>query len=194
MKTRKSLVTLIAVVIATLASAVERPKISIQPLNSYQLIVTMLNNKFSNFEISFLAKNGDVVYYKQSNKPLASYQKIFDVKDLENGDYSMRLKVNDTNLDTDFTVTATEIYIKESTEKFDPHFTFDGNDLKFSYLNFRQEKFKMKIYNEDELVYETKVGKEFPLHSGYNLGNLESGNYEVVLSSLNESFTYRFER
>lgn len=52
----------------------------------------------------------------------------------------------------------------------------------------------MKIYDETELVYETKVGKNFPLHSGYNLNNLKSGNYEVVLSSFNETFTYRFEK
>lgn len=136
MKTRKSLVTLIAVVIVTLVSAVERPKISIQPLNSDQLIVSMLNNKFSYFEINITAKNGDVVYYKQSKKPLASYQKIFDMKALENGDYNMRVKVNDTNLHTHFTVTAKKIYMNETTENFDPYFTFNGNDLKFSYLNF----------------------------------------------------------
>ena len=78
--------------------------------------------------------------------------------------------------------------------KFDPYFIFDGKDLKFSYLNFNLEKFKMEIFNEDELVYKTKIGKDFPINSGYNLSKLEAGNYNVVLSSFNNRFVYQFEK
>ncbi len=194
MKTKRSLVTLLAVAIITLASAVEKPKMSVLPLNADQVIITATNNNVCNFEISILAKNGDIVYYKQSDKPISEYQKVFDIRNLENGKYIINLKVNGTNLKRDFTVTPKKIYIGESEMKFDPYFIFDGEDLKFSYLNFNLEKFKMEIFNEDELVYKTKIGKDFPINSGYNLSKLEAGNYKVVLSSFNNRFVYQFEK
>lgn len=194
MKTKRSLVTLLAVAFVTLASATDLSKMTVNPLNSDQLIITVVNDDVFNFEISLFAKNGDIVYYKQSSKPLSSYQKIFDVKNLENGKYKLILKVNDTSMEKNFTVTPKKIFMGKSELSIDPYFTFDGNDLKFSYLNFKNEKFKIEIYDENELVFKTKIGADFAIHSGYNLSKLEAGNYKAVLSSFNNEFIYHFAK
>ena len=194
MKTKRILATLFAVAIVTMASATDLSKMMVNPLNANQLIVSVVNDKVSNFEISVIAKNGDMVYFKQSDKPISSYQKIIDVQNLENGKYKMILKVNATSVEKDFSVTTNEIIIGESALKIDPYFIFDGKDLKFSYLNFKNEKFKFEIYDGNELIFKTKIGAGFPINSGYNLSKLEAGNYKAVLSSFNKEFTYHFEK
>lgn len=194
MKTRKSLVTLLAVAIVTLASAVEKPKMTVHPLNADQVVISFLNNKVSNYEISINAKNGDLVYYKQSEKPAVSYQKIFDMHNLKNGDYKLNFKANGITLKSNFIVTTKKIYFDETQTNFDPYFVFDGNDLKFSYLNFKLEKFNMEIFKGNELVYKTKIGKNFPINRGFNLSKLDAGNYKVILSSFNQKFVYHFEK
>lgn len=193
MKTKRSLVTLIAAAIVAMASATEKPRMSVQPLDADHVVISILNNNVSNYEISIHAKNGDIVYYKLSDKPVASYQKVYDMKNLENGDYKLSLKVNGANLERSFKVTAKNIYFGESEVDFDPYFRFDGKELKFSYLNFKMENFKMEIFDGNELIYKTKVGKDFPINSGYNLSKLEAGKYKVVLSSFNKEFVYHFE-
>jgi hypothetical protein len=40
------------------------------------------------------------------------------------------------------------------------------------------------------LVYESKLGRDFNITTGYDLSKLESGSYRVVLSSYNDEFTY----
>jgi hypothetical protein len=62
--------------------------------------------------------------------------------------------------------------------------------LKFSYLNFDQENYQLYIYNNDGLVFQKKMGKDFAIQNGLDLSKLESGNYKVVLSSRNNEFAY----
>jgi len=194
MKTKRTLITVLAVVTAIVASATDLSKLMVSPLNANQLIVSVVNDNVSNFEISLFAQNGDLVYFKQSEKPISSYQKIFDVRNLENGKYRMTLKMEGASVEKDFTVTTNKIFLGKSELNIDPYFIFDGKDLKLSYLNFKNEKIKLEIYDENELIFKTKLGDDFSIHSGYNLSKLEAGNYKAVLSSFDKTFTYHFAK
>ena len=192
MKSKRFLITVLATALVTIASATNLSKMVVNKLNENQLIVSVVNDKVSNFEISVYAINGDMVYFKQSDKPISSYQKIFDVQNLENGKYKMTLKLDGTSMEKNFTVTTNKILLGESVLSNDPYFIFDGKDLKFSYLNFKNEKFKFEIYEGNELIFKTKIGTYFPINSGFNLSKLEAGNYKAVLSSFNKKYTYQF--
>ncbi len=194
MKTIKLLLTATAVAIVAIATAVETPKMSVVPVTADRAIVSITNEKAAFFELSIHAENGDLVYYKQSAKELTDYQKTFDFENLENGNYVMDLKINDTKLSRNFVVRQSGISVGESKLRFDPFFAFDGNTLKFSYLNFDKENFKFNLYYEKELVYQAKIGKEFNLTSGYDLSKLNAGDYTVILSSYNNEFVYNIKK
>lgn len=190
MKTIKFLSTVVAVSIVAIATAVEKPKMNVVPLTPDRAVVSIHNNEAAVFELSIVANNGDLVYYKQSAKPLNSYQKVYDFKELENGNYTLTLKVNDTRLSKEFEVATSGIYVGESKMRFDPYFAFSDDVLKLSYLNFDGENYALNIYDENGLVYKTKLGSDFNMVNGYDLSALASGSYNVVLSSANSEFTY----
>ncbi|WP_340111638.1 hypothetical protein [Maribellus mangrovi] len=190
MKTIKFLSTVVAVSIVAIATAVEKPKMNVVPLTPDRAVVSIHNNEAAVFELSIVANNGDLVYYKQSAKPLNSYQKVYDFKELENGNYTLTLKVNDTRLSKEFEVATSGIYVGESKMRFDPYFAFSDDVLKLSYLNFDGENYALNIYDENGLVYKTKLGSDFNMVNGYDLSALASGSYNVVLSSANNEFTY----
>ncbi|MFV0590980.1 MAG: hypothetical protein ACK5M7_06315 [Draconibacterium sp.] len=194
MKTIKFLSTVLAVAIVAVATAVEKPKMNVVPLTPDRAVVSILNNKVAKFELSIVAENGDLVYYKQSAKPLNTYQKVFDFSQLANGKYSMNLKVNDTRLSKDFEVASNGISVGESKMRFDPYFAYADDVLKLSYLNFDGENMSLNIYDSNGLVYESKLGKEFNMVNGYDLSALARGKYQVVLSSLNNEYTYSIEK
>jgi len=191
MKTIKFLSTVLAVAVVAVATAVEKPKMNVVPLTPDRAVVSILNDNPAVFELSITAENGEMVYYKQSTKPLNSYQKVYDFTELENGDYTLTLKVNDTRLSKSFEVASSGIYVGDSKLRFDPYFAYDGDVLKLSYLNFDGEKYTLNIYNKDGLVYKSKLGSEFNMVSGYDLSGLTNGTYDVVLSSMNNEYTYR---
>lgn len=194
MKTIKFLFTVTAVAIVAIATAVEKPKLNVVPLTADRAIVSIENQNSAYFELSIESDNGNVVYYKQSKKPLTNYQKVFDFTDLSNGSYVMTVKVNDTELSRNFEVAQNEIQIGESKLRFDPYFDFENNVLKFSYLNFDENNMRLNIYNENGLIYQNNLGDDLTLTAGYDFSKLENGNYRVVLSSFKNEFVYNVEK
>ncbi len=194
MKTIKLLFTVLAVAVVAIASAVEKPKMNVVPLTANRAVVSIQNENEALFQLSIYAENGDLVYYKQTAKPLNSYQKVFDFKQLDHGNYTMNLKVNDTRLSKEFEVSSRGIAIGESKLRFDPYFAYNNNVLKMSYLNFDAENLSLSIYDEKGLVFESKLGKDFSLSTGYDLSSLSAGKYDVVLSSHSDEFTYSLEK
>ncbi len=194
MKTIRTLFTVLAVVIVATATAVEKPKMNVVPLTADRAVISINNDKEALFELSIHADNGDLVYYKQTAKPLTSYQKVYDFANLENGDYTMELKINDTRLKKDFQVSSNKIEVGESKLSFDPYFAYADNMLKMSYLNFEGQTYNLSIYGDKGLVFETKLGRDFNLSTGYDLSRLSAGKYDVVLSTYDNEFTFSLEK
>lgn len=194
MKTIKFLTTVTAVAIVAIATAVEKPKMNVIPLSAERAVVSITNENAAYFELSINAEDGTMVYYKQSNKPLTDYQKIFDFARLDAGSYVFTLKVNDTRLSKNFSVNSKGINVGASKLRFDPFFKYENNVLKLSYLNFDQNNMKLYFYNNEGLVHESKLGNDFAISSGYDLSNLEDGDYSVILSSFNNEFTYNLTK
>lgn len=194
MKTRKSLVTILAMAITLIASAVEKPKMNVQSLNSDQVLVTFLSEKATELEVSIYDNDGSIVYYKMSKKPIQSFNKIFDVKNLENGNYAMQVEINGLILKRVLEITTDKIYIGDPEKHSAPLFVQRDERLVISHLNFENKNYQLNIYDESGLVYKKKLANESPLHSGFDLSNLESGNYQVVLTSGTNTFNYSFKR
>ena len=194
MKTIKLLLTVMAVAIVAIATAVEKPKMNVVPLSTDRAVVSIQNDNAALFELSIQAKNGDLVYYRQSTKPLNSYRKVFDFKNLQNGNYTMNLRVNDTRLSKDFEVASKGISVGASKLRFDPYFDYANGVLKLSYLNFDKSNYKLNIYNNSGLVYESKLGKDFNITAGYDLSSLNSGTYRIVMSSIGNEYSFSLEK
>jgi len=190
MKTIKFLSTVVAVAIVAVASAVEKPKMNVIPLTADRAIVSITNENAAYFELSVVSEKGEMVYYKQSNKPLTDYQKIFDFAGLQDGNYVLNLKVNDTKLSREIEIANQGINVGESKLKFDPYFDFKNNELKFSYLNFEKENLTLAIYDDNGLVFQSKLGNNFSVSSGYDLSKLNAGSYNVVLSSPSNEYAF----
>jgi hypothetical protein len=190
MKTIKLAFTVAALAASTIATAVEKPKMNVIPLNTERAVVLATNENPAYFELSIKAQNGDLVYYKQTTNPVTDYRQVYDLKGLTYGKYQMNLKVNDTKVIKDFEVSRKGIEVGESEIRFAPYFHYKNNKLKFSYLNFDEENLNFYLYNNEGLVYESKIGRDFNITKGFDLSRLESGSYRVVLSSYSNEYSY----
>jgi len=190
MKTIKLLTTMSAVAVVAIASAVENPKMNVIPITADRAVVSITNQNPAFFEVSIETGKGDLVYYKKSSQPITGYQKTFDFTNLENGNYVLSLKVNDTELSKDFQVDSKKIKVGESVLKIDPSFSYDDNVLKISMLNVAQEYFSINIYNNGDLIYRKKLGNDVSLQRGFDLAKLDKGVYKVTLSSFDNEYVY----
>lgn len=194
MKTIKILSVLTLVAIVGIAAATEKPKMNVIPLGNEKALIAIENEKPAYFELSIESQYGDLVYYKESATELTNLRQVINYAALEKGAYTMKLKVNDTFLKTDFTIDFKGMNIGATKKEYAPYFEFKNNELKFSYLNFDKENMDIKIINNGEVVFENKLGKDFTITSGYDLSKLDAGKYQVELTSMNNQFTYDIEK
>ena len=68
---------------------------------------------------------------------------------------------------------------------------FSKNELKLTYLNFSEENTSLIVYDSSRnQLYEKDLKSNFVTQHGIDFSKAKSGNYEVVLSSGNEVYSY----
>ncbi len=194
MKTIRTLLTITAIAFVALATAVEKPKMNVIPLEANKAVVAFYNNNPAQFEINISDKSGSTVYYNLSKTKIMDYRKVYDFAAVEDGEYVISLKVNDTKIKRNIEIENGEFKINKAEVTFDPFFSYEGNVLKVSYLNFAENAVSLKIYNEGEAIYESELGKDFSLTKGFDLSGLDYGDYYLVLNTKDESFGYNFKK
>lgn len=194
MKTKALFFTLFVLLVTTAAIGVEKPKMNVQSINSNEILVTFKSPVSSQIEISIFNESNEQVYYKQSKKPISGFNKIFNVKHLDQGKYAMKVHANGLILENKIKIENQNISIGKFKEYLKPFFAYKNEKLVVTHLNFDKEKYQLSISDEKGLVYETKLENKSPLNSAYNLSGLANGTYYVTLNSENREYAYSFEK
>ena len=194
MKTIKFFFTISLVTLVLATMAVEKPQMNVIRLDDEKALIAISNEKPAHFQLSIESEYGDLVYYKESETELTNLRQGINYAALENGSYTMKLKVNDTFLTTGFKINNKGLNVGETKVNYDPYFSFSDNVLKLSYLNFDKENMQFRIYINGDLEYENRLGKDFVITAGYDLSKLEPGKYQIELSSLSNQFSYIVEK
>jgi hypothetical protein len=194
MKTKQFLFTFALVAFALVSGAVDKPKMNVIPLSDEKALIAVVNEKPAYFELSILSEKGDLVYYKESSSEITDFRQLINYSNLENGNYTLKLKVNDTYVSRNLAINNNEMIVGETKMMYAPYFALENDILKLSFLNFDEENMKFRILQDGELVFENRLGNEFVISEGFDISKLEKGNYEIELSSYKNQFSYNIEK
>lgn len=165
-------------------------KVNILPLTSETAVVAISNTTASNFQISIENEKGETIYYKETGADNKDYRKVFDFSNLEDGDYKLTASIDGLTTERSFKIENKNIAVGKEKSNMEPYFAYKEGVLKLSYLNFSEENLSLNLYNNYDLVYSKNIGDKFNVNKGFDLSKLERGNYSVVLSTDNKSYTY----
>ena len=182
MKTKTSLLTILAIFIALTGFASEKVKMNVITLGSEEALVAFNAETPTNFEVSIKNNLNETVYYYKSKKAVQSYREKFDFSDLNNGKYFLCLNYGNKSLNSELTITKNDIKASPVFKAMEPYFTQNGNKLNVSFLNKAQKPVYINIYKDEQHVTGAKLGRDFCIQKRVNLSNLEKGKYKVVLS------------
>ena len=192
MKTMKNLfAAAIAVLIVNGAMASGNLKVNIASGNSESAEVEISNVAMSTFEIDLRNENGEVVFYKETKAPATNYARKYDFSKLEDGTYYFTVKLDKESHETKFEMDNGQMNILKERKMVDPVFTFENNKLKLTYLNFQEEETSLLVYDSRRnMLNEKDLKSDFAIQHGVDFSKAPMGNYEVVLSSGNEVYSY----
>ena len=191
MKTIRTITMMFALtVIANIALATGNLRVNILPLNEDRAVVAISNNVESKFQISIEDAQGDVVYFKETEGDVADYRKVYDFSKLETGNYKLIVSLDDVKGEREFAINHGAIEVGKEKTLVAPVFSYNEDVLRIAFLNHEGENTSLYIYNQGELVYTKALKNSFSVNEGLDLSKLESGYYNIVLASGNETYDY----
>lgn len=194
MKTKQFLLLIMAVTFVANVFATDIPKMSIIPLKDTKALVTIQHTVPDVSEISITTEKGEVVYYKKSKKEMDLYKKIFDLSQLENGNYRLTLKAGNTIVKNDLSINKGMVSVLHQRNEMEPYFAVDKNNVILSYLNFEKKEMAVHVYNTNKLVFSKKLGNDLAMHRMLNLEKLKDGHYDILLADNHNSYWFSFSK
>lgn len=191
MKTKHFALAIFALVLTVSASATQIPKLKVVALDDSKALFSAITDDSKSSEISIQDENGNVVYYKES-KASVGISSVFNMSELEDGVYTFEVKTGTASAIQEVTLENGKMEVQETKTRLEPYFAFDGNKLKISYLNFDGEDVNLYVYDGNKTVYESGLGNSFVVQKGLTLANLDKGSYDVVLTTEDQVYNYRF--
>ena len=184
MKTMKnSLLTAVFTLIAGSLFASGNLKVTMTQSGSKEAVVEASNVYAEVYEIEVRDEYGDLIFFKETESYGTDYQRKYDFSALENGRYYMNVKHGNETFIKHFQLERGNIETLSTAKKIEPFFEFTNNVWKMSYLNLSQEDMGIYIYDRKGLVHEKDLKSGFTVNEGFDLSNLDPGNYSIVFTA-----------
>lgn len=162
-------------------------------------IVSAQNSFTEAFKVTIVNAAGETLYSSPRIKSSNSFQKLFDLSTLKDGDYKVILSGKNTIAEESFTVADHKLVKEEkevaANEKLNTFFRTSGNKLFVSHLNFMNDDLSIKISNEKgEVVYNSELPAESTYSGLFDISKLPTGHYQIALTSGNKIYSYDFRK
>jgi hypothetical protein len=190
MKPKFFILTILALLSATILTATESPKMSLIQLEKNKAMVSISKTEPAIHEMFITSADGQVLYYYHSRRPERSLRKVLDLSFLDDGNYSVKFKTVNSSLKCDFELKDGIVAAETIQALPTPIFSFSNNVLKISFLNQEQENVVLYVYSGNELIYRKELGNELSLQKSFDLSQIKSGDCEVLLANDYENFWY----
>ena len=192
--TKLTVAVVLVALLAAKAFAGDAPKLKLVAHSTEKAIIVVDNPSDAITELSIEDLNGDVLYYREGSIDSKIYSKMFDFKNLKDGDYKVVVNNKFGAKEVYFKVDDNEIYVVKDMAEIEPYFEVDGDVLKLSYLNHNRDNIFLTIENSDGEIFSKSLGADFSINAGFGLSKLDRGYYSASLSDGNNTFNYTFEK
>jgi len=163
-------------------------------------IVSAQNSFSETFKVTIVNAAGETLYASPRIKSSNSFQKLFDLSSVNNGDYKVILSGKNARVVESFSVVDHKVVKKEAkklaeAEKANTFFRTSGDKLYISHLNFLNDELTIKINDaKGEEVYNSELPSNSTYSGLFDISKLPAGKYQVCLTSGEKMYSYDFRK
>lgn len=168
--------------------------VSVTPAADSKALLSISNNAEQKYEIKISNSEGDMVYYHETKKVNADYNRMIDFSKFAHGRYKMEVTMDGAGYEKYLEVNGTGVKVAKSIKKTEPFFTYQDNMVILSHLNHGQEPVSVYIYRDGQLVFEKKLDNSFALNKAIDISKLDRGQYQVALVAGSDYYEYEVWR
>ena len=150
----------------------------------------VINASQQNLDLELIEKSGSA-FLNKTTKGGTNYFQMFDVSNLPDGDYIVRLSGGSFSVKKKFVIENRKPKIKIEVE---PKFKLVGNEtLLVFYPNPQKKNIDITLEHNNEVVFEESKLKDEVLNKRYSLRSLPKGSYDLRFFVDDELYRYSFE-
>ena len=162
-------------------------------IDDSKTLVAAVTNPDVASEVSVIAEDGRIVYYKKS-KAAAQFKSILDLSELTDGRYTVKLKTGKFYTQRQLELNQSKVKVIKIKSEPDPVFSYDGDMLKLSYLNLNQNDLSISVYNGNKLVFQSGLGNKLSIQRAFDVSKMVKGEFDFVLVGPNQTYSYKIIR
>jgi hypothetical protein len=167
----------------------EKVKLTLLPNKMVIIEANIPQAQSANLEIINLGTR-EIVYDDHLAAPDV-HKTVYNLQALPEGKYSLVIEHGNITHEKEILLTEGKTYLIKETSYTAPVFETTGDGkLLVRYLNHSGENVSVSFFRNSENFFSDEIGIPTSFERSYNLKNLESGNYSVVLKTGNKSFYY----
>jgi hypothetical protein len=177
--------------VAAFAIDSESPSITINKIGYEKKIGVVMKNLSGEVTITIQSESGSPLVEEKVNQ--AEYAKIFNVANLEAGNYVFTVKSGLRELEQPFEVVDKGLVLdaKKRREFFAPMFKSNGENVDFQIMAGKLTTINVNIRNSaGEVVFEDLIKNVVKVEKRYSLRQLPKGNYTVMVSTPEKDYFY----
>jgi hypothetical protein len=193
--------TIIAICILVLASLISELslasgnfRVSIATKTEGKALMEISNNTEQKYEIILSNESGEVLYRHKTKGEHSKFSKVFDFSKSEFGVYKLKVKREGESNEQLLTVSKSGVQAGETIKKTDPIFSYRDNLLILAFQNHNNEELIFNLYQKEDLILSKKMKDTYNIKKGFDLSQLDKGDYNVVFSTEDEVYEYEFTR
>lgn len=193
-KLRMSLMLFLGVLASGSTMATGVLRVNVIPGEKEKALINVLDAPNNQLKVEVKDNNGEIVYIDSKRSPSYDYKTIYDFSKLDDGKYTLEVKLGDETEIDNLVVHDGIVQINNQEEQIAPHFALSGKFLEFSFPNTAETDVRLLVYNDktDNCLFQERLGPEFNIKQALNLSKLNSGNYIAVVISGNDTYRYHF--
>jgi hypothetical protein len=191
MKTKLWALTALAFFIVAIGIAAEFPKIKVIAVEPEKAMVVYSASAETPLEITLSNKQGEVLYFKRTEKRCSEYSKVFDFSQLGDGIYDICINYGNKSVGRTLTLKDQVFNIGPSEQHFEPLFTLKDDKLNVSFLNCCLKPVTLHVYKKGRHIESVRLGKDLAIQKCFDLSELKKGEYDIVLSGFYKDHRFR---
>ena len=180
--------------IALTGSATETPKMNVVKTDAGKARFNISSEKPVPFEMILQNTEGEIFYYKKSERPVNEYEDVFDFANMPKGKYTLSMNYGSCSVNRELNVTKNGILVGPQIRLYEPYFGVKNEMVNISFLNIAQKNVFLNIYQNGKYITGLNLGKNMNLRKKIDISNLEKGNYKFVLTDWFKNHLYVMQK
>jgi hypothetical protein len=187
---------LVTFLLVTLSSSIwaentEYVKVSVIPGKKVLIHVYNLQKQPLSIEITDSETSFKVYTSEQPGESV--YRKVYNLSNLPAGNYTIGIKFGNKVFEKEVQINDYVCILLDEKEFIVPEFEIEDKNLVITFPGSENEKVDVSFLNDSEMFFKDEAVNWKVSKRKYNLAELLPGDYKVVLSSDDKSYSYYFD-